>query len=130
MVTYKNTGAATVYGAQARVIAVDPFTTNDDISNLGDIRPGESAIASFGLTADRTALIKGYGLDSEIRYRDGVNNSYVSDAVTVRINVTPTSGISAIISNPVYLSIVIILIIAGVYFAFTRGKKKLFPKTR
>jgi len=129
-VTYRNTGAATVYSAEARIIAVDPFTTNDDISSLGDLRPGDSATASFGLTADRTALLKEYGLDSEVRYRDGINNSYISDPVTVRIDVTQPSGISAILSNPVYLSITIILLIAAIYFAFSFRKKKRFGKIR
>lgn len=65
-VMYKNTGAATVYSAQARIIAVDPFTTNSDISDLGDLKPGDTAIATFGLTADSTALIKKYdtGIES------------------------------------------------------------------
>ncbi len=65
-VVYRNTGAAPVYSAQARIVAVPPFTTSDDISSLGDIPPGASAVATFGLTTDSTATIKEYGLDSEV----------------------------------------------------------------
>jgi hypothetical protein len=46
-VAYQNTGNAPAYEAQARISAVDPFTTNDDNAYLGDLLPGESAVAKF-----------------------------------------------------------------------------------
>jgi hypothetical protein len=117
-VEYRNTGAAPVYSAQARIVAVDPFTTSDDISDLGDLQPGESATATFGLTADRAATFKEYGLDSEIRYRDANNNSYVSDAVNVRITIAPAGRLTPFLSNPVYLSLGILAIIVLIFLAF------------
>ena len=122
-VEYRNTGAAPVYSAQARIVAVDPFTTSEDISNLGDLQPGESAIAMFDLTADRTATIKDYGLDSEVRYRDAINNSYVSDTVNVKVSVIPAGGVASILSNPVYFSLAAIAIIAGIMLVFHFRKK-------
>jgi hypothetical protein len=122
-VEYRNTGAVPVYSAQARIVATDPFTTSDDISELGDLPPGGSAVATFGLTADRAATVKGYGLDSEIRYRDAVNNSYVSDTVTVRVTVEQPGVLSSILRNPVFLSIAAIALIAVIAFAFRNRKK-------
>lgn len=62
-VEFKNTGNTTVYSAQARISAVDPFTSNDDVAYLGDLKPGQSAKASYIVTVDRSATIKEYGLD-------------------------------------------------------------------
>ena len=122
-VEYRNTGAAPVYSAQVRIIAVDPFTSSDDISTIGDLFPGQSAIATFDITADRTATIKDYGLDSEIRYRDGINNSYVSDTVNVRVSVIQAGGLASVTSNPVYLSVAILAIITVVMLVFRFRKK-------
>ncbi|MDD1700961.1 MAG: S-layer protein [Methanoregula sp.] len=122
-VEYKNTGETTIYSTQARIIAVDPFTSNDDIAFLGDLRPGESAIASYEVNVDRSATIKEYGLDSELRYRDALDNTYISDTMKVKIIVRSPVGISAVFSNPVYLSIIVTGIIGCAYLAYHYRKK-------
>ena len=122
-VEYKNTGETTVYSAQSRISAVDPFTSNDDVAYLGDIKPGASAIASYEVSVDRTATIKEYGLDSEIRYRDALDNTYISDTMKVKITVVQTTGLAAILSNPVYIAIIIAGIIGIVYLIFHFRKK-------
>jgi hypothetical protein len=122
-VEYKNTGETTVYSAQSRISAVDPFTSNDDVAYLGDIKPGASAIASYEMSIDRTATIKEYGLDSEIRYRDALDNTYISDTMKVKINVVQTTGLAAILSNPVYIAIIIAGIIGVVYLVIHFRKK-------
>jgi hypothetical protein len=122
-VEYKNTGDTTVYSAQARISAVDPFTSNDDVSFLGDLKPGESATASYEISVDRAATLKEYGLDSEIRYRDALDNTYISDTMKVRVNVTPAAGITSILSNPVYLSVIVAAII-GLIYLFLHFRKK------
>jgi hypothetical protein len=122
-VAYKNTGDSTVYSAQGRISAVDPFTSNDDIAYLGDIRSGESVIASYEITVAKDATIKEYGLDSEIRYRDALDNTYISDIMKVRVNVIAQSGISAILSNPIMMSIIIAAII-GVGFGIYKYRRK------
>jgi hypothetical protein len=122
-VEYKNTGETTVYSAQSRISAVDPFTSNDDVAYLGDIKPGSSAIASYEVSVDRTATMKEYGLDSEIRYRDALDNTYLSDTMKVKINVVQTTGLAAILSNPVYIAIIIAGIIGIVYLILHFRKK-------
>ena len=122
-VEYKNTGDTSVYSAQGRISAVNPFTSNDDIAYLGEIKPGESVVASYEVSVDRAATIKEYGLDSEIRYRDALDNSYISDTMKVRVNVTEQTGISAILSNPIMVS-VIIAVIVGIGYAIYKIRKK------
>ena len=123
-VVYKNTGDTTVKSAQARISAVDPFTSNDDIAYIGDLKPGESRTVSYVMSVDRSATIKEYGLDSEIRYRDELDNTYISDTMKVKVNVTTSAGMTAILSNPIYLSIIVAIIIGAVYLVYHFRKKK------
>ncbi|MDO8871754.1 MAG: CARDB domain-containing protein [Methanoregula sp.] len=123
-VEYKNTGDTTIKSAQARISAVDPFTSNDDIAYIGDLKSGESRTVSYVMSVDRSATIKEYGLDSEIRYRDELDNTYISDTMKVKVNVTAPAGMTAIFSNPVYLSIIVAAIIGAVYLVYHFQKKK------
>ncbi|MDO9035738.1 MAG: CARDB domain-containing protein [Methanoregula sp.] len=123
-VEYKNTGDTTVKSAQARISAVDPFTSNDDIAYIGDLKPGEFRTVSYIMSVDRSATIKEYGLDSEIRYRDELDNTYISDTMKVKVKVTAPAGMTAILSNPIYLSIIVAVIIGAVYLVYHLRKKK------
>ena len=123
-IVYKNTGDTTVKSAQARISAVDPFTSNDDIAYIGDLKPGESRTVSYIVSVDRSATIKEYGLDSEIRYRDELDNTYISDTMKVKVNVTTPAGMTAILSNPIYLSIIVAVIIGAVYLVYHYRKKQ------
>jgi hypothetical protein len=123
-VEYKNTGDTDVYSAQARISAVDPFTSNDDTAYIGDLKAGESKTVSFVVSVDSAATIKEYGLDSEIRYRDALDNTYISDTMKVKVDVTAPAGITKIISNPIYLSIIIAVIIGIIYVVYQYRKKK------
>ncbi|NYT06960.1 MAG: S-layer protein [Methanomicrobiales archaeon] len=118
-VEYQNTGAATAYSAQARISAVDPFTSNDDTAYLGDLAPGERAIARYEVSVDGSATPKEYGLDSEIRYRDALDNSQISDSMKVPVIIEQASSILPIIA-------VIVLVLAGsgaAYYFMGRKKK-------
>jgi hypothetical protein len=122
-VEYKNIGETKVYSARGRISPVDPFTSIDDIVYLGDIDPGKSAIASYEVRVDSSATMKEYGLDAEIRYMDALDNSYVSDTMKVKVDVNSPNGLHALLSNPVYLSIIVIGII-GIAFLINRYRKK------
>ena len=123
IVEYKNSGETTIYSAQGRISAVDPFTSNDDIAYLGNIQPGESAVASYEVRVDRSATIKEYGLDSEIRYRDALDNTYISDTMKVKISVNSPSGMTVVLSNPIYLSVIVAGIIGIAYLMYHYRKK-------
>ena len=119
-VEYENTGAATAYSAQARISAVDPFTSNDDTAFLGDLHPGDKALARYEVSIDQSATKKEYGLDSEIRYRDALDNSQISDTMKVRIVVGESAGI-----NPLLIIVVILAVLGGAaYYVFVHKKKK------
>jgi hypothetical protein len=118
-VTYQNSGAATAYSAQARISAVDPFTSNDDTAFLGDLGPGETAEARYEISVDSSATDKEYGLDSEIRYRDALDNSQISDTMKVQVTVEKSSSILPIIG--------VLVLAAGIgaagYYLLVKRKK-------
>jgi hypothetical protein len=122
-VEYKNLGETVIYSAQSRISAVEPFTSNDDIAYLGDLQPGKTAVASYEVSLDRSATIKQYALDSEIRYRDALDTTYLSDTMKVSISVNAPSGITALVSNPVYLALIVAGVIGLAYGAFHFRKK-------
>jgi hypothetical protein len=123
-VEYKNIGDTTAYHSQARISAVDPFTSSDDTTYIGDLRPGETATARYLIHTGDEADIKTYMLDAEIRYRDALDNSQVSDIFKVPIQVDPkpaSQGLVLILTAT--LLIVIIGIGAGYYLLVIRKKK-------
>lgn len=122
-VEYKNEGDAVAYSSEARISAVDPFSSDDDLAYLGDIKPGESAIAKFKLTTTSDAVEKVYGLDSEIRYRDALDNSQISDTIKVEVQVVKPDGISAIFSNPIVIAVILMIIIGAAYRYHTTRRK-------
>ncbi|MBP1928211.1 hypothetical protein J2741_000758 [Methanolinea mesophila] len=122
-VVYENTGAGMVYSAQARLSATDPFSSATDTAVLGDLAPGERATARFQVSVDKSATIKDFGLDSEVRYRDSLGNSLISDPLKVRVTVEPREGIDRVLANPILLSIIGAVIVVAGYYVYTRKRK-------
>lgn len=122
-VVYQNTGPTAVFSAQARLYPLDPFTSGDDLSYLGDMAPGETRTARFEVTVDREAPVKQYGLDTEIRYRDLFENDQVSDRIKVPVQVTRPTGIMALLSNPLVLVLIGVAILVAIVF-LVKGRKK------
>ena len=124
-VIYKNTGNSLVRSAKARIVPVDPFTSSSDVADLVDIAPGASAFATFQISVTSDATIKTYGLDSEIRFLDIYDNTYISDPLTVAVEVRNLTGITSILSNILDLSIIILVIfVIGVAVLYLRKKRR------
>jgi hypothetical protein len=115
-IEYRNSGSAEVFNAQARLSAVEPFTSSDDTAFLGNLKPGQSAVARFEVSVDGTATVKTYGLDSEIRYRDALDNPQISKTMKVEIIVLEKQGITTIFSHPAVLIILALGLLGGAYY--------------
>ncbi len=122
-VEYRNTGDIPVYSAQGRIMVVDPFTSSEDIVYLGDIAPGASATAVYRVSADSDAMAKDYGIDSEIRYLDLRNATYVSNTMKLEIDVTNRGGFTDFVSDPARICIIAAGIIGILYMIYRRRKK-------
>jgi hypothetical protein len=124
LVDYQNAGDTTVYNAQSRITAVDPFSSSDDTAYLGDLKPGESATARYSIGVRDAAVPKEYSLDSEVRYRDALSNSQISDTLKVRVLVTPGSGTANPFSSPLVLLLAVAGVIGAGYYVLVMRTKK------
>ena len=122
-IQYRNTGTQTAYHAQASLSAVDPFTSSDNNAYLGDLKPGDTAIAQFRVSTDSAATAQDHALDTEVRYRDALDNSQVSDTFKVDIHVVPSSQATGIIAFLPVLLLAAVVISAGYYLLVMRKKK-------
>ena len=121
--TFTNIGGTTAYNAEARISAVDPFTSNDDTAFLGTMAPGDARTARFDVAVDPSATVKVYGLDSEVIYRDALNNEFTSDPLKVNVNVVTVRSVLAVIPLPLLAILIIaVLAIAG-YVIYTKKFK-------
>jgi len=122
-VKYENTGGATAYNAQARISAVDPFSSNDDTAFLGTMAPGDIREVAFLVSTDSGANAKEYGLDSEIIYRDSLNNQITSDPVKVNIRVVPREGIADTLGLPVIAGLILVVLAGAGYLVYKKRTK-------
>jgi hypothetical protein len=123
-VTYMNSGTTTAYNAQARLSAENPFTSSDDTAYLGDLKPGETSVAHYQFSVDDTAAVKEYFLNTEVRYRDVLDNSQVSDTFNVPVKVLEKPASNGLIQ--VLAAVGVIAFIgcgAGYYLLVVRRKK-------
>lgn len=123
-VVYKNTGGAIAYDATSRISAVDPFTSNDDTAYLGDLAPGETATAYYHVSVSDDATIKEYGLDTEIRYKDSLKNSVISDPMKAEVTVQERSGLGTMLTNPIVLTVLLFIILGAGYYLYQQRKQK------
>lgn len=117
---YQNTGGSTAFDAQARINAVDPFTSNDDTSFLGTMAPGDIQEAAFEISAGSSGTVKEYGLDSEVIYRDSLNNQINSDPMKLTVQIVPAQNIVNVLGLPVLLVIILIVLALGGYFVYKK----------
>ncbi|MBN1432355.1 MAG: hypothetical protein JW931_06240 [Methanomicrobiaceae archaeon] len=122
-ISYKNTGDATAYDASARITANTPFSTISDSSILGDIEPGETVTAEYTVSLERSAIIKPYGLYTEIKYYDGLDNLCLSDELKVEITAKETFDIITAITNPVMVAILMALVLFGIYYIYRKENR-------
>jgi hypothetical protein len=122
-VEYQNTGGTTAYNAQARISAVDPFTSNDDTAFLGTMAPGDIREAAFDVSLDAGATAKEYGLDSEVIYRDSLNNQFTSDPLKVDVDVVPAKSIVDRLGLPVIIALILIVLAAAGYLMYMKRFK-------
>jgi hypothetical protein len=123
-VEYQNNGTANAYDSQARLSVVEPFKSSDDTAYLGDLKPGEKATARYQVSVDDAAVAKVYTLDTEVRYRDALDNSQVSDTfnITFQVQAKPSSvGLMQVLTAMVFIAL--IGIGAGYYLLVMRKKK-------
>ncbi len=86
-VTYKNSKEGVAKDALARIIVMSPLSAEKTIVRLGDIGPGESKTARFEISASPEALVKNYGINSEIKYINEDGETSFSENMKINVPV-------------------------------------------
>ena len=123
-VDYQNSGTTIAYHSQARLSAVEPFKSSDDTAYLGDLKPGEKATARYQVSVDDAAVAREYTLDTEVRYRDALDNSQVSGTfnVPVQVQAKPASG--GLMQVLAAMGFIVLIGIGAGYYVLVMRKKK------
>ena len=116
LITFRNTGDATAYGAKVRLTVMEPFTAETSGALLGDIGPGEEGTALLSLSLARSATIRTYGLTAVLRYYDEAGNLILADPLEVEIHSTSENPVKALVTNPVFIVGALGCLILGLYF--------------
>ena len=115
-VTYLNTGDTPAYDATAKIVPIDPVSSPQTGIILGTILPGESADADYRFNLESSALVKKYGVLTDVKYRGEDGLIAISDPMRIEIT-TKEQGILSMLLSPVSLVIILgIVIIAGYLF--------------
>lgn len=108
-VTYKNTRESIAKDAMARIIVMSPLSTEKSIVKIGDIGPGEEKTAKFDISADSDAVVKTYGINSEIKYIDEEGETSFSENMKVNVPLEVTEKKFSITGIAIILIILIAL---------------------
>jgi len=122
-ITYKNTGSVTASDAEARLTTYAPLSSADSLAYLGDIPPGGTVTARYAISAASNAVPGTYSLDTEVRYRDQLDNSQVSDTFTANVTITPKPPASPVIQVAEIAAVIIVIAAAGYYLLVMRKKR-------
>jgi len=123
-VEYQNAGTMTAYQAQARLSAVDPLSSSDTLAYLGDIPPGGNVTAHYAITAANSAAPGTYALDTEVRYRDALDNSQISDTFKADVQVVPRPATAPLVQLLEIVAVVAVILGAAGYYVLVMRKKK------
>jgi len=122
-VEYQNLGSITAHDAQARLSTVDPLSSTDSTAYLGDIPPGGKATAQYAITAASGAAPTTYALDTEVRYRDALDNSQISDTFKAPVVVKQPSS-KGLQQYPAALTLIVLMLIGTGYYVLVMRKKR------
>jgi len=91
-VTYTNIGEISAEDSQAKIVVMKPLSTTKSAVRLGTIGPGESQTVSFNITAESDAVVKNYGVDSEVKYIDAEGKTQFSNNMKVDMPIEKTES--------------------------------------
>ncbi|WP_262180295.1 COG1361 S-layer family protein [Haloarcula laminariae] len=92
-VTVTNTRNQTFSDITAKVFTSSPISADDDEAYIDELEPGESETITFSVSAEGSALQKGYPISLDFRYEEPDGDSSISDTYREEIKVTePNDG--------------------------------------
>jgi len=80
--------------------------------------------AQYAITAANSAAPGTYALDTEVRYRDALDNSQISDTFKAPVNVVLQPESAGLLQIPAALTLIVLILIGAGYYTFVMRKKK------
>jgi hypothetical protein len=104
-------GDEPISAVNARLFTSDPLSSSDDGAFLGRMESGETATATFRVSATGDALAKEYGASIEIRYDEADGDTEFTDGMPIGVAVDEPSGGPPV--PPVVVGAVVVLAVVG-----------------
>jgi hypothetical protein len=84
-VTYENTGEITAEDSIVRMVVMRPLSIKQSVVRLGTMIPGENKTTYFEIGSEPDAVVKTYGIDSEIKYYNEDGETEFSDNLEISV---------------------------------------------
>ena len=104
-------GDEPISAVNARLFTSDPLSTSDDGAFLGAMEPGDTATATFRISATSDALPKQYASSIEVRYDEADGDTEFTDGMPIGVPVSEPSGGPPV--PPVVVGAVVVLAVIG-----------------
>ncbi|WP_248896058.1 COG1361 S-layer family protein [Haloplanus halobius] len=104
-------GEEPITAVNARLFTSDPLSTSDDGAHLGAMDPGETATATFRISATSDALPKAYGASIEARYDEADGDTAFTDGMPIGVAVDEPSGGPPVL--PIAIAVIVLLVIGA-----------------
>ncbi|WP_251342623.1 COG1361 S-layer family protein [Haloplanus halophilus] len=104
-------GDSPISAANARLFTSDPLSTSDDGAFLGRMEPGETATATFRISATSDALPKEYAASIEVRYDEQDGDTEFTEGMPIGVGVEESSGGPPVL--PIAAGVILLLVIGG-----------------
>ena len=118
-VKYNNVGDTAANNASTKIVPISPVSSIVTSVLLGDILPNRSVEVVYELTLDGSALVKPYGVLTDIKYRSQDGMVVISDPMRIDLNTVPQSILSRLLS-PLSLVIALGILLILVYLIMRR----------
>ncbi|MFB6101915.1 MAG: COG1361 S-layer family protein [Haloplanus sp.] len=109
--TVRYLGDTPISAVNARLFTSDPLSTSDDGAFLGTMEPGETANATFRISATADALPKQYAASIEVRYDEADGDTEFTDGMPIGVAVDEASGGPPVL--PIAAGVIGFLVIGG-----------------
>jgi hypothetical protein len=104
-------GDEPISAVNARLFTSDPLSTSDDGAFLGTMASGDTATATFRISATSDALPKQYASSIEVRYDEQDGDTEFTDGMPIGVPVSEPSGGPPV--PPIVIGVVVVLAIVG-----------------
>ena len=104
-------GDEPISAVNARLFTSDPLSTSDDGAFLGAMEPGDTATATFRISATSDALPKQYASSIEVRYDEADGDTEFTDGMPIGVPVDEPSGGPPV--PPIVVGALVVLAVIG-----------------